>query len=102
MSHRVEKNKHPYEILVRPVLTEKATNLQSKAEPQYTFQVSVDSTKIDIRKAVELAFKVKVTAVNTVVTKGKRKRQRTAKFGRRPTVKKAIITLAKGQSINLV
>jgi large subunit ribosomal protein L23 len=95
-------NKHPYEILVRPVLTEKATDLQSRKSPQYTFQVAIDSTKVDIRKAIETAFKVKVMSVNTVVNKGKRKRLRTAKFGRRPNWKKAIITLAEGQSINLV
>jgi len=102
MSRHVEKNRHPYEILVRPVLTEKANDLQSKKRAQYTFQVAIDATKVDVRKAIETAFKVKVLAVNTVVNKGKRKRLRTAKFGRRPDTKKAIVTLAEGQSINLV
>ena len=98
-------NKHPYQILIRPLLTEKASNVQNHKRPQYIFQVASDATKVDIRKAIEAAFHdppVKVVAVNTVVVKGKRKRLRTAKFGRRPNWKKAIVTLAEGQSINLV
>jgi large subunit ribosomal protein L23 len=98
-------NKHPYQILIRPLLTEKANNAQNHKRPQYTFEVAGDATKVDIRKAIEAAFKdppVKVVAVNTIVVKGKRKRLRTAKFGRRPNWKKAVITLAAGQSINLV
>jgi large subunit ribosomal protein L23 len=95
-------NKHPYEILVGPMLTEKAGEGQGMKAPKYTFKVAIDSNKVEIRKAIETAFKVKVTAVNTIVNKGKRKRQRTAKFGRRPDWKKAVVTLAEGQSINLI
>ena len=95
-------NKHPYQILVRPLLTEAATDRQVLTAPQYTFRVAIDATKVDIRRAVETAFKVKVTSVNTILNKGKRKRLRTAKYGRRPDWKKAIVTLAQGQSINLV
>jgi large subunit ribosomal protein L23 len=95
-------NRHPYEILIRPLLTEKATHGQDMKRPQYTFKVAIDTNKVEIRKAIELAFKVKVANVNTVVNKGKRKRLRSAKLGRRADWKKAIVTLAEGQSINLI
>lgn len=95
-------SKHPYEILQQPLLTEKATAGQSLTQPQYAFKVDVATNKIEIRKAVEKAFKVRVVAVNTVVVKGKHKRLRTAKFGKRPDWKKAIVTLAEGDSINLI
>lgn len=94
--------KHPYEILITPVLTEKATHGQDMKRPQYTFKVAIDSNKVEIRQAVERAFKVKVESVNTVLNKGKRKRLRSARLGRRADWKKAIITLAEGQSINLI
>jgi large subunit ribosomal protein L23 len=95
-------SKNPYEILVRPLLTEKATDGQGERCPQYSFKVAVGSNKIEIRRAIEAAYGVKVLGVNTIVLKGKRKRLRSAKLGRRPTWKKAIITLAEGQSINLI
>jgi large subunit ribosomal protein L23 len=95
-------NKHPYQILIGPLLTEKAGEGTALKTPKYAFRVAIDSNKVEIRKAVETAFKVKVLAVNTIVTKGKRKRLRTAKFGRRPDWKKAVVTLAEGQSINLI
>ena len=85
-------NKHPYEILIGPLLSEKATEGTDLKAPKYTFKVAIDSNKVEIRKAVETAFKVKVTSVNTVVNKGKRKRLRTAKFGKRPDWKKAVVT----------
>ena len=94
--------RHPYEILVKPLLTEKATHRQDLKRPQYTFQVAIDTNKVEIRKAVELAFKVKVESVNTILNKGKRKRMRSARLGRRADWKKAIVTLAEGQSINLI
>jgi large subunit ribosomal protein L23 len=95
-------NKHPYQILVGPLLTEKSTEGQSFKHPQYAFKVAVDSNKIEIRRAIESAFNVKVLSVNTLLNKGKRKRLRTAQYGRRPSWKKAMITLAEGQSINLI
>jgi large subunit ribosomal protein L23 len=95
-------NRHPYNILIGPLLTEKATDGQTQTHPQYSFKVAVDSNKVEIRKAIETAFKVKVLSVNTLVNKGKRKRLRSARLGRRPDWKKAIITLAEGQSINLI
>ena len=78
-------SRHPYSVLIAPLLTEKATNRQTLPQPQYTFKVAFDSNKVEIRKAVEAAFKVKVVSVNTILTKGKRKRLRTAQYGRRPT-----------------
>ena len=95
-------SRHPYEILIGPLLTEKATDAQTRTSPQYTFKVTTDSNKIEIRRAIEQAFKVKVVSVNTILLKGKRKRLRTAKLGRRPDWKKAIVTLAEGESINLI
>ena len=96
-------SKHPYQVLIRPLLTEKATNGQELKNPQYHFRVAIDSNKVEIREAVERAFPgVKVTNVNTIRTKGKTKRLRTAKSGKRADWKKAIVTLEEGQSINLI
>jgi large subunit ribosomal protein L23 len=95
-------SRHPYSVLIGPVLTEKAADKQTLDRPQYTFRVAYGSNKIEIRKAIETAFKVKVVSVNTIVNKGKRKRLRTAKLGRRANWKKAVVTLAQGQSINLI
>jgi large subunit ribosomal protein L23 len=95
-------SKHPYEILIGPLLTEKATNGQGMTSPQYSFRVMPDANKVEIRKAVERAFSVRVASVNTTVCKGKFKRLRTAKKGKRPDWKKAVVTLAAGDSINLI
>ena len=87
-----------YDTILAPHITEKATLLseQNKVE----FKVALDATKDEIASAVEELFKVKVTKVNTVVTKGKTKRFRGI-LGRRSDVKKAIVTLAEGQSIDV-
>jgi len=95
-------SRHPYIVLKAPLLTEEATERQGLRQPQYTFKVAIDANKVEIRKAIETAFKVKVVSVNTLVTKGKRKRLKTAQMGRRADWKKAIVTLAEGQSINLI
>ncbi len=87
-----------FELLRSPVITEKATLLSE--HNQVTFRVPVDANKIEVRKAVENVFGVKVTAVNTVLTKGKTKRFR-GRVGRRSDVKKAIVTLAEGESIDV-
>jgi large subunit ribosomal protein L23 len=89
---------NPYEILIKPVITEKATNLQTSDEPQYTFRVRIAATKPEIKKAVESAFKVKVKSVNTMRVKGKTRRVR-IQMGKRPDWKKAFVTLQKGQRI---
>ena len=87
-----------FELLRSPVITEKATLLSE--HNQVTFRVPLDANKIEVRKAIEDVFGVKVTAVNTIVTKGKTKRFR-GRLGRRTDVKKAIVTLAEGESIDV-
>lgn len=87
-----------YDTIVRPVITEKSTLLAE--ENKVVFVVRKDATKPEIAQAVEELFKVKVEAVNTLVTKGKVKRFRGI-MGRRNDVKKAVITLADGHSIDV-
>ncbi len=87
-----------YDVIVSPVITEKATNLSD--QNKVVFRVAPDATKPQIKEAVERLFDVKVTAVNTVVTKGKEKFFRGRK-GRRADVKKAIVTLAEGDAIDV-
>lgn len=87
-----------YDTIVRPVITEKTTILSENN--QVVFEVAKSASKPEIKAAVESLFKVSVTAVNTVVTKGKIKRFRGIK-GRRNDVKKAIVTLKDGDTIDL-
>ena len=87
-----------YDTILAPVITEKATLLSE--QNKVVFQVAMDSTKDEIAAAVEELFKVQVLKVNTLITKGKTKRFRGIK-GRRSDVKKAIVTLAEGQSIDV-
>ncbi len=87
-----------YDIIRSPVVTEKST-LASESN-QVMFDVAMNATKPQIKEAVETLFSVKVTAVNTHVRKGKLKRFR-GHLGRRNAVKKAVVTLADGQSIDI-
>lgn len=87
-----------YDTIVAPVITEKSTYLSE--ENKVVFKVAIDASKPQIKDAVEKLFGVTVTAVNTVVVKGKTKRFRGIK-GRRSDVKKAIVTLQDGQSIDV-
>ena len=87
-----------YDTIVAPVITEKSTFLSE--ENKVVFKVAIDASKPQIKDAVEKLFGVTVTAVNTVVVKGKTKRFRGIK-GRRSDVKKAIVTLKDGQSIDV-
>jgi large subunit ribosomal protein L23 len=87
-----------YDVIVSPVITEKATALSE--QNKVVFRVSPDATKTAIKAAVERLFDVKVVSVNTLVTKGKEKIFRGRK-GRRSDVKKAVVTLAEGQSIDV-
>jgi len=87
-----------YDIILAPVITEKATLLSEKN--QVVFKVRKDATKPQIKAAVEALFNVKVTAVNTMNVKGKVKRFR-GRVGKRPDVKKAIVTLAEGERIDV-
>ena len=91
----MEKN---YNIIRAPAITEKAT-LLSEAN-QVVFNVAGSASKPEIKKAVEELFNVKVKAVNTLVRKGKTKRFRGIR-GRQNDVKKAIVTLEDGQSIDV-
>jgi large subunit ribosomal protein L23 len=87
-------------VLHRPVVSEKTYALMDNHV--YVFEVDIDATKIDVRHAVEQAFGVKVTKVNTMRRKGKTVRnRRTNRVGRRDDVKRAIVTLAAGNKIDL-
>ena len=94
--------KDPYKILLRPVITEKATQGAMEPNPKYTFEVAIGSNKVEIKRAVEECFDVRVTKINTLRVKGKRKRLRSPKMGKRRDRKKAIVTLEQGQTIDLV
>lgn len=86
------------DILIKPIVSEKSTDLLQ--ENKYTFQVPLKANKIQIRQAVEQIFKVKVQSVNTIRMEGKEKRM--GKFvGRRSDYKKAIVTLAPGNQIEI-
>ena len=87
-----------YDIIRSPVVTEKST--LASEHGQVVFDVAIEATKADIKAAVEGLFSVKVKAVNTLVRKGKTKRFRGFK-GVRNDVKKAIVTLVDGQSIDI-
>jgi len=87
-----------YDIVVSPVITEKATNLTE--QNKVVFRVAPKATKPQIKEAVEKLFDVKVTSVNTLVTKGKKKIFRGMR-GQRSDVKKAIVTLAEGDTIDV-
>ncbi|MCB1463520.1 MAG: 50S ribosomal protein L23 [Nitratireductor sp.] len=87
-----------YDVILAPVITEKST-LASEAN-QVVFNVAKTATKPAIKQAVEALFGVKVKAVNTFLRKGKNKRFRGIK-GRQSDVKKAVVTLAEGQSIDV-
>jgi large subunit ribosomal protein L23 len=87
-------------VLIRPVVSEKTTGLMDNRT--YVFIVDPKATKVDVRNAVEQAFNVKVTNVNTLNRKGKSTRnRRTGVVGTRPGTKRAIVTLAPGDTINL-
>ena len=87
-----------YDTILSPVITETATLLSEQGK--VVFRVADNATKDEIAAAVEELFKVKVVKVNTLVTKGKTKRFK-GRPGRRSDVKKPIVTLAEGQSIDI-
>ena len=92
------KQLHAYGIILRPLITEKAQN--STAFGKYAFEVDKRANKLQVKEAIEATFDVKVTAVNTLMMKGKMRR-----YGRtetkQPDWKKAIVTLAAGDKIEL-
>lgn len=90
----------PHRVLIRPVVSEKSYGLMD--EGVYVFVVEPSATKIDVRRAVESAFGVRVANVNTLNRKGKVKRNRRSNtLGHRADTKRAIVTLADGDSIDL-
>jgi len=94
----VPKQLQAYGIIMRPLITEKAQILAGQSK--YAFEVDKRANKLQIKEAVEVAFGVKVKAVNTMTMKGKMRR-----YGRRetkqPDWKKAVVTLAPGEKIEL-
>ena len=88
----------PYDIILSPVITEKATRLSETN--QVVFRVTASATKPQIAKAIETLFKVKVKAVNTINTKGKVKAWRGRRY-ERSDVKKAVVTLVEGYQIDV-
>ena len=89
---------NPHQIIIRPLITEKNTNLM--ALNKYSFEVDRAANKMQIRQAVESIFNVSVTAVHTMNVRGKMRRRGT-RFGYTADWKKAIVTLAEGDRIEL-
>jgi large subunit ribosomal protein L23 len=89
---------NPRDILLRPVVSEKSYGLLD--EGKYTFVVAPDANKTQIKQAVEEVFRVKVTGVNTLNRQGKRRRTRFG-YGKRADTKRAIVTLAEGDRIDI-
>ena len=90
----------PRDIIRRPVISEKSYALLD--QNVYTFEVSPDANKVEIRQAVEAIFGVRVVNVNTLNRQGKRKRnRRDGKVGKRPDRKRAIVSLAEGDRIEI-
>lgn len=89
-------SRHPSSVIIRPVLTEKATR-QRFAHGEYRFEVARDATKVEIRRAVEEAFDVRVQKVRTLRRRGKMRRNRRMGRGYRPDTKHAFVTLAEGK-----
>ena len=87
-----------FNVILKPVVTEKSTILSENN--QILFLVNINSNKIDIKKSIELIYGVKVNSVNIIRVKGKTKIFK-GKFGKRSDYKKAIVSLLKGQSIDL-
>ena len=86
-----------YDIIKKPITTEKSTNLQQFN--QYSFIVSKDSNTFEIKKAIEVIFKVKVSKVNTSILRGKGKTFK-GQYGFRKDTKRAIVTLIEGNTID--
>jgi large subunit ribosomal protein L23 len=89
---------HPYEVLRRPLVTEKVT--RQGGQNQYAFEVALSANKVQIKEAVERAFKVNVVAVNTSRVHGKERHLGRTK-GFTPDWKKAVVTIKEGQKIEV-
>ncbi len=91
-------NTKHYDMVLTPIITEKSTIVAENN--QIVFEVPLGASKPEIKSAVEQLFNVSITAVNTILTKGKAKRFR-GRAGRRSDVKKAIVTLKDGDTIDI-
>ncbi len=92
--------KDPRDVVLAPVVSEKSYELLESNV--YTFRVHPDSSKPEIKDAIETLFDVTVVKVNTMNRKGKRRRnRRSPTFGRKPDTKRALVTLAEGDQIEL-
>lgn len=98
MAKKQEIDPRHYDVIVAPHITEKATLLSEYNA--VVFKVANSASKPEIKAAVEALFDVKVTGVNTLVQKGKTKKWRGRPY-RRSDIKKAVVTLAEGQSIDI-
>jgi large subunit ribosomal protein L23 len=90
--------KSPRDVIIRPVVSEKS--YAGLEQNRYTFLVNPGANKTEIKEAIQQIWNVRVLAVNTMVRKGKVKRQRWTR-GRRPDQKRATVTLAEGDSIEI-
>jgi large subunit ribosomal protein L23 len=90
---------HSLDVIIRPLITEKATRLGG--ENKYAFAVRSHANKTQIKEAVEKGFEVKVTAVNVMIMKGKPFRVRGNRIKHQPDWKKAVVTLAAGDKLEL-
>ena len=94
---KIISSERAYSIIKKPITTEKSTNLQQFN--QYTFMVSKNSDSNEIKQAIEMVFKVKVLKINTSILRGKSKTFK-GSFGFRKDIKKAIVTLKEGNTID--
>jgi large subunit ribosomal protein L23 len=94
---KISQNK-AYQIILNPLVTEKST--QQSEFNKMVFSVPVDANKLEVKSSIEKIFSVKVVSVNTILLKGKVKRFKGV-LGRRSNTKKAIVTLAPGNTIDL-
>ena len=93
------KQLHPLNVVVRPLITEKATRLSN--DGKYTFEVRRTANKRQIKEAVEMGFNVRVEKVNVMIMKGKPRRVLGNRIKRSPNWKKAVVTLVSGDKIEL-
>lgn len=89
----------PHEVIIQPMITEKSTLLQEGG--QYVFRVAPRANKVDVRRAVEATFGVKVVGVNITKNRGKSKRFG-ARMKKMPDIKKAVVTLRRGERIQII
>ena len=94
---QISQNK-AYQVILNPLVTEKST--QQSEFNKIVFSVPVNATKLEVKSSIEKIFSVQVTSVNTILLKGKAKRFKGV-LGRRSNTKKAIVTLAPGNTIDL-